>query len=79
ELLFHSSILAIKLNHKTLVIIVDTKIYICDISNALLLHITKTVPNPGGEHGTYIDLCDKFIGYSTIIMSFPCSNIMCSL
>ncbi|KAI6103322.1 hypothetical protein EDD16DRAFT_1469976, partial [Pisolithus croceorrhizus] len=80
ELLFHPSIPAITLNHKTLVIVVNTEIYICNISNVWFLHIIKTAPNPRGEHGTCIDLCDEFISYySTIIMSFPRSNIMCSL
>ncbi|KAI6097105.1 hypothetical protein EDD16DRAFT_1527753 [Pisolithus croceorrhizus] len=34
------------LNCKTLVIVVDTEVYICDISNVWFLHIIKTVPNP---------------------------------
>ncbi|KAI6105101.1 hypothetical protein EDD17DRAFT_1426029, partial [Pisolithus thermaeus] len=51
ELLFHPSIPAVMLNCKTLVIVVDTEVYICDISNVWFLHIIKTVPNPRGEHG----------------------------
>ncbi|KAJ3853276.1 WD40 repeat-like protein [Lentinula lateritia] len=38
ELLFPSSILAVKLNRKTLVIVLETEIYIYDISNMRLLH-----------------------------------------
>jgi len=46
ELLFPSSILAVKLNRKTLVIILETEIYIYDISNMRLLHVIETTPNP---------------------------------
>ncbi|KAJ7448383.1 hypothetical protein FB451DRAFT_1533057, partial [Mycena latifolia] len=46
ELLFPSSILAVKLNRKTLVIVLETEIYMYDISNMRLLHVTETVPNP---------------------------------
>lgn len=46
ELLFPSSILAVKLNRKTLVIVLETEIYIYDISNMKLLHVIETAPNP---------------------------------
>ncbi|KAH8822702.1 WD40 repeat-like protein [Flagelloscypha sp. PMI_526] len=46
ELLFPTSILAVKLNRKTLVIVVETEIYVYDISNMRLLHIIETTPNP---------------------------------
>ncbi|KAF9237756.1 WD40 repeat-like protein [Melanogaster broomeanus] len=46
ELLFPSSILAVKLNRKTLVIILEMEIYIYDISNMRLLHVIETAPNP---------------------------------
>ncbi|KAG0699222.1 WD40 repeat-like protein [Suillus ampliporus] len=46
ELLFPSSILAVKLNRKTLVIVLEVEIYIYDISNMRLLHIIETTPNP---------------------------------
>lgn len=48
ELLFPSSILAVKLNRKTLVIVLETEIYIYDISNMKLLHVIETTPNPDG-------------------------------
>lgn len=48
ELLFPSSILAVKLNRKSLVIILETEIYIYDISNMRLLHVIETTPNPEG-------------------------------
>ncbi|KAG8906561.1 autophagy protein [Tulasnella sp. 403] len=46
ELLFPSSILAVKLNRKTLVIVLETEIYIYDISNMKLLHVIETAKNP---------------------------------
>jgi hypothetical protein len=49
ELLFPSSILSVKLNRKTLVIVLEVEIYIYDISNMRLLHIIETTPNPEGE------------------------------
>ena len=48
ELLFPSSILAVKLNRKTLVIVLENEIYIYDISNMRLLHVIETTPNPEG-------------------------------
>lgn len=53
ELLFPSSILSVKLNRKTLVIVLEVEIYIYDISNMRLLHIIETTPNPEGERATY--------------------------
>ena len=49
ELLFPSSILAVKLNRKTLVIVLENEIYIYDISNMRLQHVIETPPNPEGE------------------------------
>ncbi|KAG6827488.1 hypothetical protein H0H92_011564 [Tricholoma furcatifolium] len=49
ELLFPSSILAVKLNRKTLVIVLEVEIYIYDISNMRLLHVIETTKNPDGE------------------------------
>lgn len=46
ELLFPSSILAVKLNRKTLVIVLETEIYVYDISNMRLQHVIETVANP---------------------------------
>jgi len=46
ELLFPSSILSVKLNRKTLVIVLENEIYIYDISNMRLLHVIETTPNP---------------------------------
>ncbi|TFY62079.1 hypothetical protein EVJ58_g4097 [Rhodofomes roseus] len=46
ELLFPSSILAVKMNRKTLVIVLEVEIYIYDISNMRLMHVIETTPNP---------------------------------
>ena len=48
ELLFPSSILSVKLNRKSLVIVLEMEIYIYDISNMRLLHVIETTPNPDG-------------------------------
>ncbi|KAJ7061552.1 WD40 repeat-like protein [Mycena amicta] len=48
ELLFPSSILTVKLNRKTLVVVLETEIYLYDISNMRLLHVIETLPNPEG-------------------------------
>ena len=48
ELLFPSSVLAVKLNRKTLVIVLENEIYIYDISNMRLQHVIETPPNPEG-------------------------------
>ena len=50
ELLYPSSILAVKLNRKTLVIVLEIEIYINDISNMKLIHVIKTMPNPEGAN-----------------------------
>lgn len=57
ELLFPSSILAVKMNRKTLVIVLETEIYTYDISNMRLLHVIETTPNPEGEFTLYIRTC----------------------
>ena len=48
ELLFPSSILAVKLNRKTLVVVLEVEIYIYDISTMRLMHVIETSPNPNG-------------------------------
>ncbi|KAF7318053.1 WD40 repeat-like protein [Mycena chlorophos] len=48
ELLFPSTILTVRLNRKTLVVVLETEIYLYDISNMRLLHVIETLPNPEG-------------------------------
>lgn len=46
---YTSSVLAVKMNRKTLVVVIETAIYIYDITNMHLLHtISGTPPNPAG-------------------------------
>jgi len=37
------------MNRKTLVVVLETEIYIYDISNMKLLHVIETTPNPEGR------------------------------
>ncbi|KAJ3214695.1 autophagy protein [Dinochytrium kinnereticum] len=46
ELTFVTAILAVKLNRKRLVVVLEEHIYIYDISNMKLLHTIDTSPNP---------------------------------
>ena len=50
DLLFPSSILSVKMNRKTLVVVLETEIYIYDISKMHLSHVIETTPNPEGKH-----------------------------
>ena len=43
-----SSILAVKLNRKSLIIMLEMEIYIYDISSMRLLHVIETSQNPEG-------------------------------
>lgn len=46
---YSSAVLAVKMNRKTLVVVIETAIYIYDITNMHLLHtIGSTPPNPAG-------------------------------
>ncbi|KAH8917518.1 putative phosphoinositide binding protein [Atractiella rhizophila] len=47
ELTFPTSILAVKMNRKRLVVVLEEQIYVYDISNMKLLHTIETSPNPG--------------------------------
>lgn len=50
ELIFPTSVLAVKMNRKRLIVVLETEIYIYDISTMKLLHTIETGPNPNGEH-----------------------------
>jgi autophagy-related protein 18 len=61
ELLFPSTILSVKMNRKTLVVVLEVEIYIYDISNMKLLHVIETSPNPEGESLTvFYHSCSYF-------------------
>lgn len=46
ELTFPTSLLAVKLNRKRLIAVLEQQIYVYDISNMKLLHTIETSPNP---------------------------------
>ncbi|KAI0312595.1 WD40 repeat-like protein [Amylostereum chailletii] len=65
ELLFPSSILAVKLNRKTLVIILENEIYIYDISNMRLQHVIETPPNPEAIVALSPSADNSYLAYSS--------------
>ncbi|KAL8963063.1 MAG: hypothetical protein Q9193_000637, partial [Seirophora villosa] len=46
ELTFPTTVLAVRLNRKRLVVVLEDQIYLYDISNMKLLHTIETSPNP---------------------------------
>ena len=52
ELTFPTTILAVKLNRRRLVVVLEERIYVYDISNMKLLHEIETSPNPQGAFST---------------------------
>ncbi|KAK9465964.1 WD40-repeat-containing domain protein [Lipomyces arxii] len=46
ELTFPTSVLAVKLNRRRLIVVLEEQIYVYDISNMRLLHTIDTSPNP---------------------------------
>jgi len=46
ELTFNTSILAVKLNRRRLIVVLEQTIFVYDISNMKLLHTIETSPNP---------------------------------
>lgn len=75
ELLFPSTILAAKLNRKTLVIVLEVEIYIYDIANMRLLHVIETTPNPEGT--SRLPPCPRTIGTRTCARGTVRSLIRC--
>jgi autophagy-related protein 18 len=54
ELTFVSAILAVKMNRKRLIVVLEEHIYIYDIGNMKLLHTIDTSPNPNGEYKSFV-------------------------
>ncbi|KAK7462720.1 autophagy protein [Stygiomarasmius scandens] len=69
ELLFPSSILAVKLNRKTLVIVLESEIYIYDISNMRLLHVIETTPNPNAICALSPSADNSYLAYPSPVPS----------
>ncbi|RPD69141.1 hypothetical protein L226DRAFT_539989 [Lentinus tigrinus ALCF2SS1-7] len=69
ELLFPSSILAVKLNRKTPVIVLEVEIYIYDISNMKLLHVIETTPNPNAIVALSPSADNSYLAYPSPVPS----------
>ena len=52
EMTFRTAILAMRLNRKRLVVVLESELYIYDISNMQMLKTEKTSPNPNGMSRT---------------------------
>jgi hypothetical protein len=50
---FRTAILAMRLNRKRLVVVLESELYIYDISNMQMLKTEKTSPNPNGMSRTW--------------------------
>ncbi|KAG6849000.1 hypothetical protein H0H93_012085 [Arthromyces matolae] len=74
ELLFPSSILAVKLNRKTLVIVLEAEIYIYDISNMRLLHVIETTKNPDAICALSPSADSSYLAYPSSVPS-PSSSL----
>jgi autophagy-related protein 18 len=75
ELLFPSSILAVKMNRKTLVIILETEIYIYDISNMRLQHVIETPPNPEAIVALSPSADNSYLAYPSPVPSPALSSV----
>jgi len=75
ELLFPSSILAVKLNRKTLVIVLEAEIYIYDISNMRLLHVIETNPNPEAIVALSPSSDNSYLAYPSAVPSPTTANL----
>lgn len=75
ELLFPSSILAVKLNRKTLVIVLEAEIYIYDISNMRLLHVIETTPNPEAIVALSPSSDNSYLAYPSTVPSPTTANL----
>ncbi|KAF5320650.1 hypothetical protein D9611_013715 [Ephemerocybe angulata] len=73
ELLFPSSILSVKMNRKTLVIVLEAEIYIYDISNMRLLHVIETTPNPDAICALSPSVDSSYLAYPSPVPSSSAS------
>ncbi|KAF8800690.1 hypothetical protein BYT27DRAFT_7199888, partial [Phlegmacium glaucopus] len=72
ELLFPSSILAVKLNRKSLVIVLEMEIYVYDISDMRLLHAIETTPNPEAICALSPSADSSYLAYPSPVLSPMC-------
>lgn len=62
-------IVAVRMNRKRLVVVLDTEIYVYDISNMKLLHTIETGPNPSGVCALTPSSEPCLLAYSTHVPS----------
>lgn len=68
ELTFPTTVLAVRMNRKRLVVVLEDQIYLYDISNMKLLYTIETSPNPNGTPGL-----PPFLSMSSNAFSYMCS------
>jgi hypothetical protein len=71
EMTFRTAILAMRMNRKRLVVVLESELYIYDISNMQMLKTEKTSPNPNGTPGrsTMLDalICHSNMRFVSIL------------
>ncbi|KAK1923607.1 putative autophagy-related protein 18 [Papiliotrema laurentii] len=63
ELIFPTSVLAVKMNRKRLIVVLESEIYIYDISTMKLLHTIETGPNPNAVCALSSDSDRSYLAY----------------
>lgn len=63
ELIFPTSVLAVKMNRKRLIVVLENEIYIYDISTMKLLHTIETGPNPNAVCALSSSSENSFLAY----------------
>ncbi|CDZ98524.1 wd40 repeat-like protein [Phaffia rhodozyma] len=63
ELLFPTSILAVKLNRKRMVVVLEVEIYIYDVSTMKLMHTIETSPNPNAICALSPSSTNSYVAY----------------
>lgn len=69
ELTFPTSILAVKLNRRRLVAVLEEQIYIYDIANMKLLHTIETSPNPNAIAALSPSSENAYLAYPSPLLS----------
>jgi len=69
ELTFPTTILAVKLNRRRLVVVLEERIYVYDISNMKLLHEIETSPNPNAICALSPSSDNSFLAYPSPLPS----------
>ncbi|ORX37706.1 WD40-repeat-containing domain protein [Kockovaella imperatae] len=63
ELIFPTSVLSVKMNRKRLIVVLESEIYIYDISTMKLLHTIETGPNPNAVCSLSSDSEHSYLAY----------------